>query len=239
MKITFYGTGSAFNHDDGNNSALLEFDNTNLLLDCGHTVPNFLQKRDILDNINNIWISHLHGDHIGGLEEIAFYNKIKNGKKINLFIQEKLYNDLESYLMVTLKHGPNNAKNLNDYFNIRIVKTNFNINNEHFFILPTDHFDNCNSYMLQGNRFIFTGDTKFINWTKRELSNIDFIFHDIQFIKYGNDVHATLEDILELPTNIKLKIKCMHYSNDWKKYINILHDNGMELVQSFKQVIIK
>lgn len=38
-RITFIGTGSAFNHENGNNSAFLEFNDTNVLLDCGHDVP--------------------------------------------------------------------------------------------------------------------------------------------------------------------------------------------------------
>ncbi len=68
MKITFLGTGEAFDETNPNNSSLIESSGTRLLLDCGFTVPTQIWKyakdKDLIDAI---YISHQHGDHFFGL----------------------------------------------------------------------------------------------------------------------------------------------------------------------------
>lgn len=44
-----------------------------MLFDCGNRIPMALYNAKIpVTKIDDIYISHPHGDHIGGLEEIAF-----------------------------------------------------------------------------------------------------------------------------------------------------------------------
>ena len=44
MKIQFVGVGEAFDETLPNNSQLLEWENTRLLIDCGYAVPHSLWK---------------------------------------------------------------------------------------------------------------------------------------------------------------------------------------------------
>jgi ribonuclease Z len=68
MKITFLGTGEAFDETNPNNSSLVETSKTKLLLDCGFTVPTQIWKyHGDKDLIDAIYISHQHGDHFSGL----------------------------------------------------------------------------------------------------------------------------------------------------------------------------
>lgn len=68
MKIIFLGVGEAFDENLPNNSQLVITDKTNLLLDCGFTVPTQVWKHnDDKDLIDAIYISHQHGDHFSGL----------------------------------------------------------------------------------------------------------------------------------------------------------------------------
>ena len=71
MKIVFLGVGEAFDENLPNNSGLVISEKTNLMLDCGFTVPpqmwKFNPDKDFLDAI---YISHQHADHFFGLPGI-------------------------------------------------------------------------------------------------------------------------------------------------------------------------
>jgi len=73
MKITILGCGNAFSHNNYNQSFLLEENGKNFLVDCGTRIPTALYDQEIdLKSIDAVYISHAHGDHCGGIEEIAF-----------------------------------------------------------------------------------------------------------------------------------------------------------------------
>ena len=68
MKVIFLGVGEAFDKNYPNNSSLVLSEKTNLLLDCGFTVPPQLWKFNLdKDFIDAIYISHQHADHYFGL----------------------------------------------------------------------------------------------------------------------------------------------------------------------------
>ena len=102
MKITVVGCGNAFSKKQYNQSILLEENGDNLLIDFGNKVPYGLDALNIsINDIKNVYISHLHGDHIGGLEEMAFlrYDWVNRPKKAvenspKLIGQKDLIDDL-------------------------------------------------------------------------------------------------------------------------------------------------
>ncbi len=46
--------------------------------------------------------------------------------------------------------------------------------------------------------------------------NFEVIFHDCQFFTGG--VHASLEELKELPPEIKKKMILTHYGDNWEKF---------------------
>jgi ribonuclease BN (tRNA processing enzyme) len=75
VKVTVLGSGTAFSlstRKNGNASLLLEENGRRMLFDCGRTTPEQLDKINLtFRDIDDIYISHPHGDHIGGLEFAA------------------------------------------------------------------------------------------------------------------------------------------------------------------------
>jgi ribonuclease BN (tRNA processing enzyme) len=76
MKITVIGCGNAFSKINYNQCFLLEEyvgeNRRRLIIDFGAKIPMALDKLGIsVFDIDDIYISHAHSDHIGGLEEIA------------------------------------------------------------------------------------------------------------------------------------------------------------------------
>lgn len=241
MKITFIGTGSAFNHDYGNNSAFLEFGDTNLLLDCGHDVPrNFEKLYDNVSKIDNIWISHMHGDHIGGLEEIAFKNKfIYGGKMVNLLVDHTIHSDLVMYLQKTIVSPQPGLSNVSDFFNIHGVVNGFAIESkdskEVFYTQQVPHVCGVPAFMIVGRKFIFTGDVSNIDWGDSQYSKLikhRVCFHDTQLQKFSDDdVHMSLQDLLKLPKDIRAKMHCMHYGINIDDYVKTIEEAGMRIVR--------
>jgi len=73
MIIKIIGAGNAFSYKNYNQSFLLEEGGKKMLIDIGARVPLALHDANIpLSDIDAVYISHAHADHIGGLEEMAF-----------------------------------------------------------------------------------------------------------------------------------------------------------------------
>ncbi len=73
MKIRVLGCGSAFSTENMNQQFLLEEGGRKMLVDCGYATPFVLKRAGVkVTDIDDIYVSHLHADHIGGLEFFAF-----------------------------------------------------------------------------------------------------------------------------------------------------------------------
>lgn len=69
MRVTLIGCGDAFSTKGRNQAAtLVETGGVDLLIDCGATTLAALQARDYdMDRLAAVILTHLHGDHFGGL----------------------------------------------------------------------------------------------------------------------------------------------------------------------------
>ncbi len=98
MKIVFLGVGEAFDENLPNNSQLIMSGKTNLLLDCGFTVPQQIWKyskdknldKDLIDAI---YISHQHGDHFCGLPALLLRLWEEGRKKCLTIICQKNFKE--------------------------------------------------------------------------------------------------------------------------------------------------
>lgn len=70
MKVEVLGTGGAIS--DLPTAYLI---NENTLVDCGMEIVKNLIKNKKIDNINNLFITHFHMDHVSGLELFIFYKR--------------------------------------------------------------------------------------------------------------------------------------------------------------------
>ena len=75
-RMEWIGTGSGLNPVLGNTCFLLRGQGDRMaLVDCGYTVPGRLLELDYIDRITDIVVTHMHSDHIGGLEAFGFYHR--------------------------------------------------------------------------------------------------------------------------------------------------------------------
>lgn len=213
------GTGSAFAKTYFNTNALLYADGRTLLLDCGVTASQSLYRLGKpIEEIDAVLISHIHADHVGGMEELAFRMKFVYGRKPLLFIPEPLAKPLwES----SLKGGllQDECASLDDYFDVRLIQPNTRTE-----LLPglavepiqTAHIPGKTSYSyLINDTFFYSADLVFDPELLRRLveeRGVATIFHDCQ-LKPPGVVHTTLEELQSLPSSIQERIWLMHYDD--------------------------
>ena len=88
MRVKQLGNGGGLSPTDTNSSFLIECNKDDyLLFDCGHNVMERLLKsdtKDLVKDINNVFISHIHDDHIGNLGVLIYYRYFVLGKATNI-----------------------------------------------------------------------------------------------------------------------------------------------------------
>lgn len=229
LQIQMLGTGSAFAKTFYNTSALIRSDGMNILIDCGATTPRSLHELGVdLSEIDGIIISHIHADHVGGLEEIAFRLLYQyNQKKTKLFLTKPLADVLWENTLKGGMYNPADGFNcLEDYFDVILIEEN-----EPIAIHPgltiectiTLHIPHKLNYSFFINsRTFYSADTQFNEeFLIKEVihkRNCHTILHDCQLSGHGF-IHATLEELLTLPEHVQNRIYLMHYNDEMMSYI--------------------
>jgi len=239
MKLEFLGVGNFFTKQDYHNNLLV---NDHILVDCGYTAGRSLadSNRSFAD-IDTLFITHTHADHIEGLEECAFFNKyVKGGPKPKLYLPNALIPDLwENSLKGGLYDAVSGATGLEDYFDLHPVADNFSADQIQFDLIPTNHVQNkfCCGLLL-GNKVYYSGDTQFdrnMILANGSHSDVEAIFHDVQFFQAG--VHTPMDDLLTLPPEIRQKTWLMHYSDDYEQHTRRASDAGFRWAKSHSPYI--
>lgn len=236
-KLHVIGSGSAFNTKDLQSNFLIESDTGKLLLiDLGSFGPLALEDFGITganvgEKIDGIFISHLHGDHIGGLEWLAFctYFNPKTGRP-KLFCVDQLMHQLwDRSLRGGLGSVEGKECTLTDYFEGHpvVVNKGFIWENIKFQTIQTVHVMNgmelVPSFGLmikhctgtdQPNVFLTT-DTQFCpNQISKFYDQADLILHDCETAPYYSKVHAHYDELRTLSDEIKSKMWLYHYQPD-------------------------
>lgn len=242
FKIRVLGSG-AMNCRYENNfhcMYLLEWENgKNLLLDCGSDFKHACHYHNINPaDINAVYISHLHGDHCGGMEHFGFMTYFHpNQNRPILFIPNELRKSLWSCVMCggmdtlsayQLKPNEDEA-HLTTYFDVRPIDRNGSFTYEDVKFTPVQliHVVQGTSFMPSYGLFIKTEKTT-IFWTAdsqyapNQLRNFydmsNLIINDCECIppEYKSGVHSNYIDLVELPSEIKNKMYLTHYQDNPK-----------------------
>jgi len=222
ISIQMLGTGYAFSKKYYNTNALIQYGDYRLMIDCGYTATRSLHDLNIkLSQINAVFITHLHADHIGGLEEFAFQMMYVHHTKPVLIIPSVLKDPLWNYsLRGGLENITDNMTCLEDYFHIieiadgvrTEIAPGFNLET-----IPTLHIPHKPSYSIYLNDCVYySADSCFNRALLEQLykqRGCKTILHDCQLFQ-PESVHATMGDLLTLPAEMQKITYLMHYGDN-------------------------
>ena len=96
-EIETLGTAGAFDFDKVSSSFLIRKENDSLaLIDCGHGVNNVLKQRGLIGQIEEVYITHTHFDHIADLEGLIYCRYFVYGKKTTIRSSTKILEELKN-----------------------------------------------------------------------------------------------------------------------------------------------
>lgn len=269
IEITFLGSGSAFTLAEENyqSNILISKKVQNLtkhfLYDAGSTIAESLNAQKLIpQDLDTIYISHLHDDHAGGIEYIAFktyfetynFGKPEFGSMRPRLIGHEtvLLNGWDNCWKGGLESLRHKTNSLEDYFQCKYLKDNenFDFYGTEIQSIRTVHIEDDKrvvpSYglVIKGNKKVFiSGDTQFTpNLLDKIYNSVDLIFHDCEFADYKGSVHSQFHQLSGLNNRVKSKMYLYHYALNGKTFNELekqVIDNGFAgLVKRGQKFII-
>jgi ribonuclease BN (tRNA processing enzyme) len=234
MKIRFIGVGSAFTTPDYYQSNLLITapSGRKILVDCGTDIRFSLREgmpetAAPYEGIDAIYISHLHSDHIGGMEWLAFQTYFNpEQQRPRLYMEETIMREMWH---TSLKGGlgciEGKRMHLTDYFDCRPAAAagSFVWESIRFTLVQMAHittgYRDFYSYGLlisdvaeRWPTVFFTTDTQYRPHLIREIGReAAIIFHDCETSPVRSIVHAHYRDLRELPAELRARMWLYHY----------------------------
>jgi ribonuclease BN (tRNA processing enzyme) len=237
IRIDFLGVGSAFTTQEYHQPNLLitAKNGKKMLVDCGSDIRfslgEWCENREAkIPEINAVYCSHTHADHIGGLEWLAFetYFNPKVQKPILIGVDNLLNDIWDKSLRGGVEYIDDKVMTLSDYFQPKVIShlKPFVWEDIQFTPLKFLHVHNSvkpmYSYGLiinsdgDGDSFLFSTDTKFNEHLTQTLKEweprVKHIFQDTETTPYHTGVHAHYDELRTLPDTIKNKMWLYHHN---------------------------
>jgi len=243
MDLLFVGTGSAFCTKNYHANAVVIENFKKLLFDAGGDIRFSLTENNLsYKDIDAVYISHFHTDHIGGLEYLAFNSYFDPDKsKIKLFAHESFIEPLwDNSLKAGLGMIFSGSLTIDDFFEVIPLQNAFTWENIKFDLIETLHvsekFDVLPVFGLMINtekKVYITGDSRFIPEENNSYyQQADIIIHDTETSNIKSLIHSHFDDLISLDSKIKAKTYLWHYqdnvSGDFDRWQKIAVDNGFK-----------
>lgn len=228
MKLIFLGVCSALSVGYKNfqsNMLLKSTDQKHMLIDCGGDVRNSLYELGYSStDIDAVYISHLHADHVGGLEWLGFAKFFIDKNPPKLYISDDqrnpLWNNVLSGGMSTLE---DQEANLTTFFRVMPIQDlKFVWEKQPFQLIKVIHsYSNHQllpSYglLIQGEKlkiFISTDSRFSPEFLALIYAQVDMIFQDCETSNFHSQQHAHYDELKNLDASIKRKMWLYDYNS--------------------------
>lgn len=172
MRLVFLGTGDAFNNDSRGNVSVLLDGRHKILFDSGPQVVYSMRRCGYsVSDAKFLFISHLHGDHYGGIPFIGLNLFFKEKRKMTVAGPDKL----EEYTKSVCEKFYANLKP-DEVFEFRDFSDDYPFKLDVFEGKHTVP-DNVYKVEISGKKIVYTGDTARLDLSKFA-KGVDFLIHE-------------------------------------------------------------
>ncbi len=226
FEVIALGVGDTFSRVHHTTSLLLHHDGFHLGIDCPDTYRNVLREagekcgRPLdLFMVDDILLTHVHGDHMNGLEGVGFFKHFAEKKRLRLHttddVRAVIWDNRLKAPMEQLWNG-NEFRQLSfeDYFDYRPLawEGESSIGPFRLRIRRTKHHvPTCAVLVSAGGRSLgYSSDTAFDPELIAFLSTADLVIHETN---YG-PAHTAYDDLAALPVETRAKMRLIHYPDE-------------------------
>lgn len=262
-KIIMLGTGCGTTIDLYNTCFIIQNKNGNFLVDTGGSIELIkrLKKVNIeLNEINNIFISHSHTDHILGLmwffkKLYSLYIKNKLDKPINIYCNDEVYNAIKEVSkhilqsqLIDLIDKVINFHVLEDNEKIEINGINYTF----FDIQAKGNKQYGFECIIDNKRLVFLGDEPLNHILYERVSEADYVMHEAFCLDSEENIfhpyqknHSTVKSTANTMNELKVKNLILYhteeshgekrkelYTEEGKQYFNgnVIVPNDLEII---------
>lgn len=226
LSVRVVGVGDAFTARYYNACLLIESADTRLLVDAPPALARAL--RDLgdrggpllgLDDVDHVLITHLHGDHTGGLEQLLFWRRFVTGRRCSLHAipevlaglwEHRLRGGMDVLLDAAGERHPLALADYADVAPMPAAGEEFTVGDLTLAWRPTVHHIPTSALRVRHGAasFGYSADTAFDPTLVAWLSSADLMFHETN---YG--VHTPLASLVGLDASVRERMRLIHYSD--------------------------
>jgi ribonuclease BN (tRNA processing enzyme) len=227
LEVVVLGVGDTFSEQNHSTALLLECAGFRLAIDCPDQYRSVLKaaaeksgRALSLSDIDHVLITHLHGDHMNGLEGAAFFKHFVDGKRLQLLttpeLREQIWEQRLKASMGVLWNGSEHRElSFDDYFEHVPLSWAHPIELGPFRIHArrTVHHVPTSALFIEaaGRSLGYSADTAFDPQLIAFLEPADLIIHETNL----GPAHTPYAALAGLPAALRRKMRLIHYPDSF------------------------
>lgn len=234
FRVTALGVGDTFSARHFPTALLLCASGFNLAIDCPDSYRRVLAhargtSRDVpeLTDLSHVLITHVHGDHMNGLEGVAFFKRFVEQKRVELVTSSEVRSVIwEQRLRAPMERlfdgSAHRTLGFDDYFAHHELGFDAPLEVGPFRIWarPTLHHVPTSALLIEahGKKLGYSSDTAFDPELISFLEPADLILHETN---YG-PAHTPYAKLCGLPQSLQRRMRVIHYPDEFDPGENVL-----------------